>query len=291
MRVLVTGAAGHIGSVVAQHLAGSGFEVRATDNRFRPGLAVRLDLADLTDPHAAYRLLDGVEAVVHLGNLPSSKSGTPQHVMNTNTAINTNVFVAARELGLKRIVFASTIQTMLLPSAADAYSHPRCRLPHLPADGGSPVCLDNNYYALNKIFAEQMLQGLVHADDQMICTALRFPSVPSPKWIKRLREGKDRWLFRPNEGFTYLPVEEAASLVEAALLKQSPGYHCYFPAQSCGVRGWSLQQLIEHYLSEVPPREPGITPDRIVDMRQIETDLGWKPSEPVLLFDPPSEGV
>ena len=285
MRVLVTGAAGKIGAVVVKHLLDSDFEVRATDFRFKTGLPGRLDMADLTDPHAAYRLLEGVDAVVHLGNLPTAFSGTPQHVMSTNTAINTNVFVAARELGLKRIVFASTVQTMLKPSPDESHRFHHGHLPHLPVDGQSPVSLDNNYYALSKIFAEQMLRGLVQSDEKMVCTVLRLPWVVSDKGIARLREGKEYWV-NYNEGSTYLSRAAVASLIQAVLQKQKPGYHCYFPAQTIGIKGWSSKRVIEHYMADLPSRDPGSPPDRIVDMRQLESDLGWVPDEPLIETDP-----
>lgn len=284
--VLVTGAAGRVGSVVTEHLIASGFAVRATDVRFNPELSTRLDLADLTDSHIAYRLLDGVEAVVHLGNKPNSHSGTPQQVMNTNNTINTNVFIAAQELGIKRIVFASTIQTMLKPSVGHPRDDQPCRLPYLPADGDSPFFLENNYYALSKIFAEQMLAGLADADDQMVCTALRFPALPYGRWLEHLLRGKATWI-NPNEGFTYLPVPDAAALIEAILRKQTPGYRCYLPSQWFAFEGWSTRRLIDHYLPGVPSRDPGTKPDGIVDLSRLEADVGWKPSQPPIMFDAP----
>ena len=59
MRILVTGAAGKLGSETVAALGRAGHEVRATDLRYRGDLAVRVVPANLLDEHALYPLLEG----------------------------------------------------------------------------------------------------------------------------------------------------------------------------------------------------------------------------------------
>ena len=73
MRVLVTGATVRIGWHVTAHLIEKGYEVVATSSEYRKDMPVRLRMADLLDRNAAYELLEGCEALVHLA---SSRSGT-----------------------------------------------------------------------------------------------------------------------------------------------------------------------------------------------------------------------
>ena len=75
MKVLVTGAAGKLGSLTVSALLRRGHEVRATDARYRADLPVRLDVRDLLDEHALYPLLDGMDALVHLANHPNPFAG------------------------------------------------------------------------------------------------------------------------------------------------------------------------------------------------------------------------
>src|SRR5690242_14768107 len=113
MKVLVTGAAGRLGRAVCPLLQSAGMDVRATDRRADSSLFYQIDVATLLDRERCYQLVDGVEAIVHLGNWASAGSADAQTVFNENTSMNMNVFQAAMERGVRRIVFASTIQVIL----------------------------------------------------------------------------------------------------------------------------------------------------------------------------------
>ena len=100
MRTLVTGAAGKLGSQVVAALVRAGHEVRATDSRFRADLSVPLRPANLLDEHALYPLLEGCDALVHLGNHPNHFAGpSPQRLLAENTSMNANAFFAAIDSG------------------------------------------------------------------------------------------------------------------------------------------------------------------------------------------------
>ncbi len=114
--ICVTGATGKAGRAVVTDLREQGYEVRATD------LAVTLDQrrsgilqADLTDYGQTVEVLTGVDAVVHLANIPAPGIATPAVTFNTNITMNFNVFQAAAELGLSRVVWASSETTLGLP--------------------------------------------------------------------------------------------------------------------------------------------------------------------------------
>jgi len=79
MKVLVTGAAGFIGSHLVRKLLAEGCEVRAIDN-FSTGLRWRLDAVkdnidliegDICDPDACKRAVQGVDGILHQAAIPS----------------------------------------------------------------------------------------------------------------------------------------------------------------------------------------------------------------------------
>jgi len=115
---LVTGGAGFIGSHIVEALVASGTTVRVVDN-LSTGLRENIDPFrdridfiedDLTNPDVAARACDGVGSVFHLaalGGVPASVE-RPLDYARHNVIATVNVLVAARDSGVRRIVFSST---------------------------------------------------------------------------------------------------------------------------------------------------------------------------------------
>ena len=103
-RVLITGAAGLIGTVLAEGLRDR-YELVGLDRVRRRGQDVRR--VDMRRPGALGSLLSGVDAVVDLAGLPSAR--TPWHdVWRNNLPATMNALEAARQAGVRRVVFASS---------------------------------------------------------------------------------------------------------------------------------------------------------------------------------------
>jgi nucleoside-diphosphate-sugar epimerase len=115
-RICVTGASGRAGRVTVREMLAHGYRVVATD-RVMPAedLGVRSLLADLTDYGQATEVLKGVDAVVHLANIPAPEIHTPATTFNQNMTMNFNVFTAAAQARLERVVWASSETTLGLP--------------------------------------------------------------------------------------------------------------------------------------------------------------------------------
>ena len=107
-RVLITGAAGGIGTLLRSGLRGRYPAIRLTDvaemASAGPGEeVVRADLADYDAVEAAMR---GCDAVVHLGGIATED--TWQAIERSNIQGTYNVYEAARQCGVRRVVFASS---------------------------------------------------------------------------------------------------------------------------------------------------------------------------------------
>ena len=106
-RICVTGASGKAGRAVVRDLLEHDYDVTATDiaSTRKENLdgAVR---ADLTEYGQVLEVLSGVDAVIHLANIPAPGIHTPAVTFNTNMSMNFNVFHAAARCGLKRVVWA-----------------------------------------------------------------------------------------------------------------------------------------------------------------------------------------
>lgn len=279
MKILVTGAAGKLGSVTVKVLADAGHEVRATDRKFVAG-SPRVEPSDLLDEHALYRLLDGMDAVVHLGNHPNRFAGpSPQRILAENVAMNANVFSAALDLGVRRIVFSSSIQVML---KSDGIRTDRSSIPYLPLDGDAPPNPGLNPYALSKQFAEEHLRTAARENPELTVTVLRFPMLVGEWWSRRIEINAG--LLRQdelhlNEATAHLTFRDGARVIAAAIERQAPGYHCYFPAQTLDITNRPPAEVARTFFPGVRTTVPEVELTDLVNRTALERDLGYRPED------------
>src|SRR5580658_8692394 len=170
-RICVTGASGLAGRAVVRDLLEHGYDVAPTDIA-----ATRTDMengmvrADLTDYGQAVEALSGTDAVVHMANIPAPGLYTPAVTFNTNITMNFNVFQAAANLGLSRVVWASSETTLGLPFDMP----PR----YAPVDEDHyPV--PTSTYALSKV-ASETVAGQIADWSQIPFIGLRFSNILGP---------------------------------------------------------------------------------------------------------------
>ena len=150
---LVTGGAGFIGSHLAEELLRRGERVRIVDSLItgkRQNLAhlpeaefVHGDLADLD---VARRAVEGIEYVLHQAAIPSVPRSVQDPITSNraNVDASLNVLVAARDAGVRRVVYAGS---------SSAYGD----TPTLPKVETMPTA-PLSPYALQKLVAEQYCQ-------------------------------------------------------------------------------------------------------------------------------------
>jgi nucleoside-diphosphate-sugar epimerase len=115
---LITGGAGFIGSNIAEHLVARDFRVRIFDNFSsgkRENLATFSDKTEIIDGdlrvlESVKHAMDTVRYVLHLGAIPSVPLSVedPHTTSQVNITGTLNVLLAARDAGVKRVVFSSS---------------------------------------------------------------------------------------------------------------------------------------------------------------------------------------
>ncbi|MHC4985101.1 MAG: NAD-dependent epimerase/dehydratase family protein [Planctomycetota bacterium] len=110
--VLVTGAAGHLGSHLVPMLLADGFDVRGLD--MAPPAAPLPDecaftQADLSDRDALAKALAGVDVIVHTASLHPWKPYTDDQYVDANVKGTWTLYALAAELGIGRIALTSSI--------------------------------------------------------------------------------------------------------------------------------------------------------------------------------------
>jgi nucleoside-diphosphate-sugar epimerase len=117
-RYLITGIAGFIGSTLAHALVKQGHEVRGIDNLSTGNLDNLADIkssvsfrkADLQDLPAMQKACEGIDYVLHQAALASVPRSVKDPLGSHNSNINgtLNILLAARDAGVKRIVYAAS---------------------------------------------------------------------------------------------------------------------------------------------------------------------------------------
>ena len=175
-RVLITGGAGFIGSHLMDGLLLEKAKVRVLDNMStgrQENIAHCLDniqfiSGDIRDLETCQRACQGVKYVFHqaaLGSVPRSIKD-PSETISVNVAGTTNVFSAARDQGVHRIVYASS---------SSVYGDSQI-LPRREGEEARPL----SPYALSKIMNEQ-LASIFSITYNMQFVGLRYFNVYGPR--------------------------------------------------------------------------------------------------------------
>jgi len=279
MRVLVTGAAGRIGSEVCRALAGDGHDVVATDARSRDDLPVKVHVADLLDRHAVSKVAVKLDACVHLGNHIDFVPPDPQLIFGENMTININVFQAAVDGGAKKLVFASSFQAV---QSVPRLEGQKDELPrYLPIDGDMPPH-PTNPYALSKVCGEEMLRYYSRVfGTQSI--AVRFPGTfPAAQIPTEFSNWRERWPWVVRQAGAYLSTADAGGLVASIMRTDLPGFRVYQPGSKYNFVRRPAREMIEQHFAGVPLKKPveAFEPGGgLIDLSKITRETGWSPKD------------
>ena len=107
-RILITGAAGNLGKVLRTSLAGKYDTLRLSDvgDMDPAGPGEEVVKCDLANARAVQALVDGCDAIIHLGGM--SVENTFDVILEANIRGTYNIYEAARKQGVRRILFASS---------------------------------------------------------------------------------------------------------------------------------------------------------------------------------------
>ena len=113
-RVLVTGANGHVGADLVRSLIKKGYVVApfvrpTSDLRGLTGLDLAYIYGDVQDGDSLMKAAEGCEAIIHCAAVYRTWAKDPDEIMQPAVAGTRNVFAAARQAGVKRLVYTSSI--------------------------------------------------------------------------------------------------------------------------------------------------------------------------------------
>jgi len=273
-RVVVTGATGKAGRACVKDLLAHGYEVLSVDRVAPAERSSPFLQADLTDfgqtvealsggPHS-----DGVDGVVHLAAILNKRQSNS--VTFENNLLSTyNVFEAAKRLGIKNVVWASSDSVLGLP-----FDLPP---PYLPADeeySGRP----ESAYSLTKLLGEEMGRQFCRWDPELKIIGLRFANIMEPKDYEKFPAfDRDAGLRKWNL-WGYVDVRDAAQAVRKALEAPLKGAEVFIIAGADTVMSRSNDELLARVFPGVPVRKKGLGPNEtLVSIDKARRLLHYEP--------------
>jgi UDP-glucose 4-epimerase len=301
MRVLVTGGAGYIGSVVTEQLIGDGHEVVVYDNLSKGHRAAVVDgadlvNADLTDVDSLNQTLKKrkIEAVIHMAasSLVGESVEHPGKYYQNNVVAGLGLLHAMVTCDVKRIVFSST---------AAVYGEPETQ-PIAESAPSNPT----NPYGETKLAFEHALKWFDRAY-RMHFASLRYfnaagatencgedhdPETHIIPITLQAAVGKRSYVeiygddYPTSDGTCirdYIHVIDLARAHIQALEALDEGSRIY--NLGCGGAGYSVREVIDTAQrvtgKEIPtrfgPRRPGDPAILVASSDRIKTELGWQP--------------
>ncbi|MFJ9147345.1 UDP-glucose 4-epimerase GalE [Streptomyces sp. NPDC102270] len=298
MKYLVTGGAGYVGGVVAQHLLEAGHEVVVLDNLstgFREGVPAGAAFIEGDIRDAAKWLDRSFDGVLHFA--ASSQVGEsvvkPEKYWDNNVGGTMALLGAMREAGVKKLVFSSTAAT---------YGEPE----EVPIVESAPT-RPTNPYGASKLAVDFMITSEANAHG-LGAVSLRYFNVAGAygkqgerhdpeshliPLILQVAQGKREAINVFGEDYPtpdgtcvrdYIHVADLAEAHLLALKAAEPGEHLI-----CNLgngEGFSVRQVIEtvrqvtgHPIPEVvAPRRGGDPATLVASAATAREKLGWNPS-------------
>jgi UDP-glucose 4-epimerase len=305
MKLLVTGGAGYIGSIVARHLLEGGHEVVILDNLDRGHRqavpdGAKLIVADLLDPEVLDAAVDhAFDAVLHFAALSLvGESGTrPERYFRTNVGGTLNLLEAMREAEVPRLVFSST---------AAVYGQPE----EMPILETAPT-MPTNTYGRSKLAVDWLIGDFCRAHG-LGAVSLRYFNVAGASYglgedhrpethlipnILRTALGANPFVeifgtdYPTRDGTAirdYIHIDDLAEAHVLALDAARPGEHRIFNLGNGN--GFSVREVIaaaekvtgRDIKAREAERRPGDPPTLVAGSERIRAELGWKPRKPAL---------
>lgn len=264
---MVTGASGKAGRGVVRDLLEHEYEVLAVDVVSPAESPAAFLLADLTDFGQTVECLAGADAVVHLAAIPASRIRTEETTFRTNTLSTYNVFEAARLLGLRRVVWASSETILGLPFEREQPAY-------APIDEEHPAYPESSY-ALSKLLSEELGRQL-HRWTGTPYVALRFSNIMEPRDYERFRSYWEEARVRRWNLWGYVDARDVAESCRLALEAEVGAEHFIVAAADTVMNRPSRELMAEMYPS-VPYRPTAGNFDTLLSIRKARRLLGYEP--------------
>lgn len=275
-RVLVTGGSGKLGRAVLEDLVANGYSVLNLDQSLPKEPicpTVRIDLSDFGQVLEA--VLGGVDehrgkpdAIVHLGAIPAPGQFANSRTFKNNVPSSYNVFEAARQGGVKNVVFASSETVLGLPFETPP--------PYVPVDE-EYFPRPETAYSLGKLLDETMAAQFCRWDPELKVVALRFSNVMDTEDYKSfpafdVDPHKRKWNL-----WAYIDARDGAQAVRRGLEAELKGFQAFIIANADTVMQRDNASLLAEVFPKVPIKGSLSRHGSLLSIEKAKRLLGYNP--------------
>ena len=272
--VVVTGGSGKLGRATVRELVEHGYDVTNVDLVPARDDLCPLVRADLTNFGQTLEVLAGVDerpaadAVVHLAAIPAPGLVPNAEVFRANTLSTYNVFEAARRLGIKNVVWASSETVLGLP-----FDTPP---PYIPVDERYPG-RPESAYSLSKLVGETLAEQFCRWDPDLKMIGLRFSNVMEPEDYRAFPgfdadAGRRKWNL-----WAYIDGRDGAQAIRKALEADRTGAEVFIIANADTVMSRPNAELAAEVFPDVPLAAEVGPNETLLSIDKARRLLGYQP--------------
>ena len=211
--------------------------------------------------------VEKVTGVVHLAAIPAPGQA-PNHVTFTvNTVSTYNIFEAARQLGIKNVVWASS---------ETVYGIPYPKGPaYVPVD--EEIERPETAYSLSKLVGEKMAEQFCRWDPELKIVGLRFSNVMEPHDYERFPGFDADAQARRFNLWTYIDARDAAQAIRLALESDLKGAEVFGIANADSVMSRANDALLDEVFPGTKRKAGYGKNDSLISIEKARRVLGYEP--------------
>lgn len=271
-KVVVTGGSGRLGQFVIRELLARRYQVLSLD-RVAPREKLCMSwLVDLRHPGDLFEALRGAFGIIHLGAYQAPNLAPDAETLSNNVSATYNVLRAAADMGVKRVVMASSTAAFGFIYATKLWAPE-----YLPLDEHHPSTPQDSY-GLSKVLGERIADSIVSLYPEMTLSSLRFPGVNFDLSYESFRERWRNPRSRTSGFWTYIDARDAAVTCRLALEAKFYGHEVFIASAPLNCMIQPTLQLVKQFLPKgVKIRKISGTHWSCVDSSKARRVLKFKP--------------
>ena len=275
-RIVVTGGSGKLGRACVQDLLEHGYEVINADI-FPPKETLcpfyKVDFENMAQTIELLSAMDfehsrGVDAIVHLAAIPGPGIVPNETAFRVNTMSTYNIFEAARRLGIRNIVWASSETLLGLP-----FDEPP---PYLPLDE-EYAPRPQSGYSLSKFVGEEIAKQFCRWDPELKVVGLRFSNVMEPLDYAAFPSFDKTPAQRRFNLWGYIDARDGAQAIRKSLQAPLKGANVFIIANADTVLSRPNKEVVAEFYPGVRFKRETAPNETLLSIEKARSVIGYEP--------------